>query len=72
MSAGNKMPCSRCNKCNKKLGVMAFKCRCGKELCSTHLPSDEHTCTYDYKEQHKLELSKSLDTTDLHSKMEKI
>jgi hypothetical protein len=71
-STSNKMPCSRCNKCNKKLGLLAYKCRCGKELCVTHLPSEEHACEYNYKQQQKEDLRKALDTTDLHSKFEKI
>jgi hypothetical protein len=51
---------------------MAYKCRCGKELCVTHLPADEHECDFNYREQQKEELRKALDTTDLRSKMEKI
>ncbi len=66
------MPSTRCNKCNKKLGLMAYRCRCGKELCVTHLPSEEHECDFNYREQQKEELRKALDTTDLRSKMEKI
>ena len=69
----SKMPAvTRCDQCRKKLGLLGLKCKCGKDLCITHLPSEEHTCSYDYRENHKEALRKALDTTGLHSKMEKI
>ncbi|KAK3220914.1 hypothetical protein Dsin_014884 [Dipteronia sinensis] len=40
---------SRCNKCNKKVGLIGFKCRCGDIFCGKHRYATEHSCTFDYK-----------------------
>lgn len=40
----------RCNICNKKLGMMIFKCECGiDELCSLHRLPQTHKCSFDWK-----------------------
>ncbi|EEF35677.1 zinc finger protein, putative [Ricinus communis] len=41
---------NRCRSCNKKVGLTGFACRCGKVFCGMHRYSDEHRCTFDYKE----------------------
>ena len=42
---------SRCsnNGCNKKLGLMPYKCKCNLEYCITHRAPEAHTCSFDYK-----------------------
>ena len=40
---------SRCWKCNKKIGLIGIKCRCGYTFCNSHRHADSHTCTFDYK-----------------------
>ena len=42
---------SRCsnNGCNKKLGLMPYKCKCNLEYCITHRAPETHTCSFDYK-----------------------
>nr|QYC07277.1 SAP1 [Tamarix hispida] len=40
---------NRCGSCNKKVGVMGFKCRCGFTFCGSHRYPEEHGCTYDFK-----------------------
>lgn len=40
---------SRCYKCNKRVGLLAFKCRCGAIFCRPHLHAEEHGCTFDYQ-----------------------
>lgn len=42
-------PANRCNFCNKRVGLMGFKCRCGEVYCSFHRYSDKHNCTFDYR-----------------------
>jgi len=50
----------KCHICNKKLGLMSgFKCKCGNIFCSVHRYSDSHNCTYDYKHQGKIQLTKN-------------
>jgi len=51
---------TKCHVCNKKLGLMSgFKCKCGNTFCSIHRYSDSHKCTYDYKHQGKIQLTKN-------------
>ncbi|KMZ62557.1 hypothetical protein ZOSMA_456G00080 [Zostera marina] len=40
---------NRCSFCNKKIGLMGFKCRCDDVFCSVHRYSDKHNCGFDYK-----------------------
>uniref|UniRef100_A0A1D1XTP9 Zinc finger A20 and AN1 domain-containing stress-associated protein 6 n=1 Tax=Anthurium amnicola TaxID=1678845 RepID=A0A1D1XTP9_9ARAE len=42
-------PANRCNFCNKRVGLMGFKCRCGAVFCSVHRYSDKHNCVFDYR-----------------------
>lgn len=39
----------KCDCCNKKLGIVAFPCKCGGYYCPLHRYDTEHNCTYDYK-----------------------
>ncbi|KAL5744412.1 hypothetical protein ACOSQ2_027528 [Xanthoceras sorbifolium] len=40
---------NRCNNCNKKVGLMGYKCRCGDLFCAKHRYATEHSCPFDYK-----------------------
>ncbi|GAB4834262.1 hypothetical protein Ancab_032528 [Ancistrocladus abbreviatus] len=40
---------NRCGSCNKKVGVMGFKCKCGVMFCGSHRYPEEHGCTFDFK-----------------------
>ncbi|KAL8141701.1 hypothetical protein V2J09_014733 [Rumex salicifolius] len=42
-------PANRCGCCNKKVGVMGFKCRCGSTFCGSHRYPEEHKCSFDFK-----------------------
>jgi hypothetical protein len=63
---------SKCKQCNKKLGVMEFTCRCKNTYCITHLPYEEHNCTYDFKGDLKKQLNKTLNVGVLREKVDKI
>jgi hypothetical protein len=52
-------PKSRCQWCNKKVGLTGFSCRCGYTFCSEHRYSDKHNCSFDFKSQNKEILSKA-------------
>lgn len=39
----------RCAHCKKRLGIVYFTCRCGKDMCQAHLAPEEHACTFDFK-----------------------
>merc|ERR1719375_1347226 len=36
-------------KCNKKVGLTGFKCKCGYVFCGAHRYAGEHECDFDYK-----------------------
>ncbi|XP_057956294.1 zinc finger A20 and AN1 domain-containing stress-associated protein 5-like [Malania oleifera] len=40
---------NRCSGCNRRIGLMGFRCRCGNLFCSEHRYSDRHDCGFDYK-----------------------
>lgn len=39
----------KCQKCNKKLKMMSFICKCNLKFCLEHQNPHNHNCTYDYK-----------------------
>ena len=69
----SKMPAvTRCEECRKKLGLLGLKCKCGKDLCITHLSFEAHSCKYDYKSEAREKLRQEMDIGPLSSKLEKI
>lgn len=50
---------NRCRICRKKVGLTGFQCRCGGLFCSIHRYSNEHDCTFDYKEMGAQEIRKN-------------
>ncbi|KAF6156356.1 hypothetical protein GIB67_031477 [Kingdonia uniflora] len=40
---------NRCCSCNKRLGLLGFKCRCGSTFCSAHRYPEIHECRSDFK-----------------------
>jgi len=63
---------SRCNKCNKKLGVLEYKCKCGKILCISHLHAEEHNCSFNYKQESQSLIKKQIQVGKLIDKIERI
>jgi hypothetical protein len=45
---------ARCFLCNKKMGLMEFKCKCEKIYCLKCKSPELHNCTYNYKDNSKL------------------
>ena len=41
---------NRCNSCNRKVGLLGFKCRCGDLFCGKHRHPEDHTCKINYKQ----------------------
>lgn len=50
---------SRCMSCNKKIGLVGFKCKCEYYFCAEHSYSARHDCKFDYKQFGKELLQKS-------------
>ena len=49
----------KCHHCNKKVGLIVIKCKCGHIFCQSHLNAHSHNCTYDYKKEKKESLEKN-------------
>ena len=47
---------SKCYTCKRKVGVMAYKCKCGFTFCKFHRLPEEHDCTYDFAAEQKKRL----------------
>lgn len=41
---------NRCFGCNKKVGLMGFKCKCGSTFCGDHRYPEKHECSFNFKE----------------------
>lgn len=55
---------NNCFSCKKKLLLTDFACKCEKRFCVMHRFPEVHSCTYDYKEVEKQNLSKNLVKAD--------
>lgn len=62
---------SKCNKCNKKLNMFSYKCRCEYYFCSKHRLAEYHDCNYDYAKDAKKQLEIN-NPVIKHDKVEKI
>ena len=64
----------RCQKegCNKKLELSAVPCKCEKFFCSVHRGCYDHPCSFDYKNEHKMNLLKTMSTAVRGTKVEAI
>ena len=49
---------TRCSKCNKKLGLMPFDCKCGNLFCSKCRHPESHDCNFDFKAAAKEQILK--------------
>lgn len=60
----------KCNKCNKKTGLIVFECKCNGKFCMNHRFANTHNCTYDFKIDDMNELIKNnpkIDTKKISS-----
>ncbi|KAH7441484.1 hypothetical protein KP509_03G040000 [Ceratopteris richardii] len=62
---------NRCMVCQKRVGLVGFKCRCGDLFCATHRYSDRHDCSFDYKAAGRKAIAKENPVVKA-SKIEKI
>lgn len=51
---------SRCFKCQRKLGLTQFKCKCGESFCGRHRVPEDHACQFDHKSVGIDKLAKSI------------
>ncbi|XP_022958421.1 zinc finger A20 and AN1 domain-containing stress-associated protein 1-like [Cucurbita moschata] len=48
---------NRCRSCNKKVGLMGFKCKCEGTFCGTHRYPEKHDCFYDFRSDGQEEIA---------------
>ena len=60
-----------CFKCNRNVGLLGFKCRCGYIYCKIHRNFTTHDCSYNWKEWDQQNLEKNLQGYE-NSKIDKI
>jgi predicted nucleic acid binding AN1-type Zn finger protein len=58
--------------CRRKLGIIPFECRCGKQFCGEHRLSENHNCNFDYRALHKKELLKFMSSPVIGEKVQVI
>ena len=61
---------AKCEQCNKKMGLMEYKCKCEKKFCITHLHAEAHNCTYDYKSNGISQLKSTMEIGQLKDKLD--
>lgn len=50
---------TKCWSCQRKVGLLGFKCKCTYVFCSKHRYADQHTCSFDYKTAAKEQIKKA-------------
>lgn len=50
----------RCFDCNKKVGLLGVKCKCGFVFCNSHRLPENHKCTFDHAWVGKKKLEKEI------------
>ena len=65
---------SRCpvEGCNKKLGLVDFKCKCQNTYCAKHRVPDTHACSYDFRQEQTNRLMKHMSTAIVGNKIQVI
>lgn len=52
---------SRCSTCSRKVGLLGYACKCGKVSCAQHQLPEEHSCTFNYREEGSKKLTTQLE-----------
>jgi len=58
--------------CKKKLLLSDFACRCGGTFCSLHRISESHACRFDYRQDNRNNLLKTMSTAIVGKKIDTI
>lgn len=57
-TTGKQKDTSRCFQCNKKVGLLGFKCQCESTFCRNHRLPESHVCDFDFTKAGKEKLAK--------------
>jgi hypothetical protein len=56
--------------CKKKIALTDTACKCGKVYCSAHRHFIDHSCSFDFKEDAKQILLKTMSTAVIAKKVD--
>jgi len=62
----------KCWQCNKRVGLLGFKCKCDYVFCSNHRLSHAHNCIVDYQTLARGELETRLGDAVVPKKLERL
>jgi predicted nucleic acid binding AN1-type Zn finger protein len=62
---------SKCWSCQKKAGLLGYKCKCGYTYCKKHRLPESHTCEFDFIQEGKTILQRN-NPAVVSDKIEKI
>ena len=57
-STASKREVNRCDMCNRKVGLLGFKCKCQLMFCSAHRAAEIHSCSFDCRKTQREHLIK--------------
>jgi hypothetical protein len=68
----NPKPKNRCSfdTCRHKLLLSDFPCKCAKTFCSSHRHSEHHNCEFDYKQNQKDILLRTMSSSVVAKKVD--
>lgn len=66
-----KKPCEMAN-CKKRLELTAPGCRCKKFFCMAHRGSYDHSCSFDYRNEHTQVLLKTMSSSVIAEKLQRV
>ena len=57
LRSGLRTSMTQCAQCSRKTGLLGFSCKCNKVFCSMHRSPELHSCGFNYKAAHTLQLT---------------
>lgn len=60
---------TKCNQCNKNLGLYKYTCKCEQHFCINHLHYEAHNCSFDIKAHQRNQLNSRMNVGPLSHKL---
>ena len=58
--------------CKKRLTIAAVPCKCNNYYCSVHRGNYDHSCSFDYKNEHTKNLLKTMSSSIVAEKLARV
>lgn len=56
----------KCWKCNRRIGLLGFDCKCAYKFCAMHRQPEDHSCNYDFTEYKRKQLTDTLNSQSIN------